>query len=368
MERSIKSQILNDLKDKMVFLAGPRQVGKTTLSKSLYKNMDYLNWDINEDRTRILDQQFRSAEIWIFDEIHKFKSWRNYLKGLYDKLGKEQKILVTGSARLDILRRGGDSLQGRYHFLRLMPLSFQELKMKTSEDAQNLFQLSGFPEPFFSQSKTKCDRWSRTYRETIIRQEVASNEQIIDLGNMEIVFNRLPDTVGGSLSINSIHEDSQISHKTLSKWIDALERLYGIFRISAYGPPKIKAIKKERKLYFYDWNAVNDKGGRFENFVAMHLLKWINFEQDVKGRNLELRFFRDKYGNELDFVILENNKPILLVEAKYSDAEITKGLKYMKKKFPSVRAMQVHLVGRKEYISADGIECVNVVKLLETLL
>lgn len=367
MERSLKKQVTKDLKEKMVFLAGPRQVGKTTLAKSLSYKLDYLNWDIEEDRTRILTKAYKPADLWIFDEIHKFKSWRNYLKGLYDKVGPRQKILVTGSAKLDILRKGGDSLQGRYHFLRLMPLTYKELKMSSVSEALTLFELSGFPEPFLAQSKTKCQRWSRNYRERIIRQEVATNEQIQDLGNMELLFQRLPETVGGTLSINSFQEDLQISHKTLSRWIDSLERLYALFRISPFGPPKIKAVKKERKLFFYDWNAISELGGRFENFVAVHLIKWIYFEQDVMGRDLELRFYRDKVGREVDFVVMENNKPLLFIEAKYSDAELGKGLKYLKKLYPSVRALQVHLMGKKNYINADGIEYLNVIELLNTL-
>ncbi len=367
MERYLKKQIQEDLKEKMVFLAGPRQVGKTTLAKSLYPKAEYLNWDIDEDRRRILAKTFSASKIWIFDEIHKYKTWRNYLKGLYDKNLQAQKILVTGSARLDILRKGGDSLQGRYHFLRLMPLTYRELNMSTIKDGITLFELSGFPEPFFSQSQTKCNRWSRAYRERIIRQEVASNELIQDLDNMELLYGRLPEVVGGTLSINSFSEDLQISHKTIAKWIDALERLYGLFRILPFGPPRIKAIKKERKVFFYDWNAVIDAGARFENFVAVHLLKWIYYEQDTKGRNLDLRFYRDKAQREVDFVILENNKPTILIEAKLGDAPISNGLKYLKGLFPQARALQVHIHGKKEYVNESGVEVLQVIRLLREL-
>ena len=368
MERHLKKQILEDLNSKMVFLAGPRQVGKTTLSKKLIKKADYLNWDIDEDRTRILSKEFKSSELWIFDEIHKYKNWRNYLKGLYDKVGKDQKILVTGSAKLDVLRKGGDSLQGRYHFLRLMPLSFKELGMKNQSDLETLFRLSGFPEPFFLNSVAACNRWSRSYRERIVRQEVASNEQFLDLGTIEIMFNRLPEIAGGVLSINSLCEDVQVAHKTMTKWILALERLYAVFRIAPFGPPKIKAVKKEQKLYFFDWNAIVDDGPRFENFVAVHLLKWIFYEQDTKGRNLELRFFRDKYDREVDFVVTENNKVILIVEAKLGDAEISKGLNYLKSIYPQAKAMQVHFKGRKDYTSEKGVRCMSVIHLLSELI
>lgn len=367
MERSLKPQIIEDLSEKMVFLAGPRQVGKTTLARSLSKKMDYLNWDIDEDRTRILNKSFHPAKLWVFDEIHKYKNWRNYLKGIYDQVGKKQKILVTGSAKLDLLRKGEDSLQGRYHFLRLFPLSFNELGMHTVQEAIYLYELSGFPEPFLTGSKAKCQRWSRSYRERLIRQEVASNELIQDLGTMELLMGRLPETVGGPLSINSFQEDLQVSHKTIAKWIDALERLYALFRISPFGPPKIKAIKKERKAYFFDWNIITEPGSRFENFVALHLLKWICYQQDVFGRNLDLRYYRDKAGREVDFIVIENNKPIMMIEAKYSDSSIAKGLIYLKSKYPQVRTMQVHLTGQKEYQTPNGIEVINVIHLLKDL-
>lgn len=367
MDRFLKQQIKSDLEDKMVFLAGPRQVGKTTLSKSIAKNHEYLNWDIDSHRSSILAKEFAKSDLLIFDEIHKYKSWRNYLKGIYDQLGEQQKILVTGSAKLDVLRKGGDSLQGRYHFLRLMPLTFSELKMKTSQDALELLNLSGFPEPFFAQSKAKADRWSRQYRERIVRQEVSSTELIQDLGNMEILYHRIPDLVGGTLSVNSLVEDIQISHKTISKWIDVFERLYSVFRIAPFGSPKIKALKKEQKIFLYDWNAIIDKGARFENFLAVHILKWIYYQQDCFGRNLDLRYYRDKQGREVDFVILENNKPIEFIEAKYGDDEISKGLIYLKSKFPHVKARQLHISGQKEYLSGHGIEVSNVVRYISQL-
>jgi predicted AAA+ superfamily ATPase len=368
MERFLKSQILDDLADKMVFLAGPRQVGKTTLSKNLLKNFDYLNWDIDEDRSRILLKEFKKSKLWIFDEIHKYKQWRNYLKGIFDKLGKQQKILVTGSAKLDVLRKGGDSLQGRYHFLRLLPLSFKELGMSNVKDVLHLYHLNGFPEPFLKGTKDYCNRWSRSYREKIIRQEVATAEQFLDLGTMEIMFHRLPEIASGLLSINSLAEDIQVTHKTLSKWLQSLERLYAVFRIAPFGPPKIKAIKKEQKLYFFDWNTLVDEGQRFENFLAVHLLKWIFHEQDTKGRNLDLRFYRDKAQREVDFVIIENNKPILFVEAKLADSEVSKGLKFLKTLYPTTRAIQVHLKGKKEYIDGNGLEVIHVIKLLNELI
>jgi uncharacterized protein len=368
MERILKEQIFKDLADyKMILLAGPRQVGKTTLAQSIYKSSDYMNWDIDEDRTRILGKEYRKAPLWIFDEIHKYQKWRNYLKGIYDKHGKNQKILVTGSAKLDVLRKGGDSLQGRYYFMRLMPLTCSELGIITQGDLMSLYNLSGFPEPFLKGSKANANRWSRFYRQRVVREEVSTNEQFVDLGTIEIMYNRLPELAGGTLSINSLAEDIQVSHRTLSKWLDSLERLYGIFRISPFGPPKIKAVKKLQKVFFFDWNAVSAPGSRFENMVAVHLLKWIFNEQDLNGRDLDLRYFRDKYDREVDFVITENGQPIHFIEAKLGDSEIPKGIRYLKSVYPKVRATLVHLKGKKDYISKDSIEHIPALKMFSEL-
>ncbi|MFV2055653.1 MAG: ATP-binding protein [Thiohalomonadales bacterium] len=368
MERTLSKQLRNDLSDyKMILLAGPRQVGKTTLAKSLYKTADYMNWDIDEDRTRILYKEFKKAPLWIFDEIHKYAKWRNYLKGIYDKTGHSQKILVTGSATLDTLRKGGDSLQGRYYFMRLMPLTFSELEMSTQKDVKTLYNLSGFPEPFLKGSKSHANRWSRFYRQRVVREEIASNEQFNDLATIEIMYNRLPDLAGGTLSINSLAEDIQVSNKTLGKWVDALERLYAIFRLSPFGGPKIKAVKKLQKVFFYDWNAVFAEGNRFENFIAVHLLKWIYYQQDIHGRDIDIRYYRDKYDREVDFVIVEHGQPLHFIEAKLSDSSVTKGLHYLKSKYPNTRATIVHLNGKKDFISKEGIEHMPAYKLLSTL-
>lgn len=351
----------------MVFLAGPRQVGKTTLAQSIFRDADYLNWDVDKDRTRILNKEFQSKELWIFDEIHKYKTWRNYLKGIYDEFKENQKILVIGSAKLDILRKGGDSLQGRYHFLRLHPLSYNEVQGKNQNDLKELFELGGFPEPFFGKSKTEANRWTREYRQTIVRQEIPSNELIQDLGNLELMVNRLPELVGSPLSINALREDLQISHRTISKWLDALERLYGLYRIPPFGQKMIKAVKKEQKMYLYDWNAIKEEGHRFENMIACHLLKWVHYEQDTQGRNLELRYYRDTEKREVDFVITEDNHPLVFIETKFSDSQVSDHLRYLKSKWPGVDAVQIYFEGTKEYVDGNGIHVMPAKKYLQSL-
>ncbi|MFH1727401.1 MAG: AAA family ATPase [Pseudomonadota bacterium] len=355
-ERYLKEQTQNDLEKKMVFIGGPRQVGKTTFALGLIENKKgYLNWDVPKDREKILKQELPDLNFLILDEIHKFKNWRNFLKGLFDKGYENKKYLIAGSAKLDYYRYSGDSLQGRYHYLRMFPLSFKELKMQNTADLLSLIELGGFPEPFFASSKIDSKRWSREYRTRLINEELNKLENIKDLSNLELLSIRLPELVGSPLSINSITTDIPVSNKTLANWINILERLYSIFRISPFGAPKIRAVKKEQKHYHFDWTLIKENGLRFENLVAVTLLKWVCFMQDSLGEEYELRYFRDIDGREVDFVILHDFKPIMFIETKWNDNEISKGLKYLKERFKDVKAFQVSAIGKKDYVSKQDI-------------
>ena len=365
MDRYIVKSVRNDLNHKMVFVAGPRQVGKTTLARQIVGVSGYLNWDVAGHRERILKGELPPSRILALDEIHKYRSWRNYIKGLYD--GGRKHILVTGSARLDFYRFGGDSLQGRYHFFRLHPLSVKEAGIHKTSDLMDLLELGGFPEPFLGGKAVNAKRWSRDYRTRLVREEITSLERVLDLGNIELLMLRLPECVGSPLSINSLCEDLQVSHKTVSNWIQILERLYALFRIPPFGSPKIRAVKKEAKHYHLDWSLVSNRPARFENMAACHLLKWCHFEQDTKGRELELRYFRDVDGREVDFVVTEDRKPMLLVECKWNDDPISPSLRYLKKRFPNADAWQIFAAGNKDYISLEGIRVAPAVKLLISL-
>jgi predicted AAA+ superfamily ATPase len=367
-KRYLSTQIRQDLTRKMVFVAGPRQVGKTTLALALPGASNaYLNWDVPEMRERILRDELPAGALWIFDEIHKYRRWRNYLKGLYDGRPEGQRILVTGSGRLDLYRFGGDSLQGRYHLLRLHPFSVAEQRIRDQDGFEQLLRLGGFPEPFLSGSDVQARRWSREYRTRLIREDVVSLEGIQDLGHLELLMIRLPELVGSPLSINALREDLQVSHKSVASWIQALERLYAVFRLAPFGAPRIRAVKKEQKHYHFDWSLVPEDPARFENLVASHLLKWVHFEQDARGRDLELRYFRDVDGREVDFVVTDREKPLLLVECKWADTAIDKGLRYLKAKFPSADAWQISASGTKDYQSTEGIRVAHALHLLQTL-
>ena len=366
--RYLTAALRGDLARKMAFVAGPRQVGKTTLALGLPgARAAYLNWDIARHRDRILRGELPAGALWIFDEIHKYRRWRNYLKGLYDGRPRGQRILVTGSGRLDLYRFGGDSLQGRYHLLRLHPFSVAELGMSRPAQLLDLLRLGGFPEPFLGGSETQARRWSREYRSLLVREEVVALERIQDLGHLELLMLRLPELVGSPLSVNALREDLQVSHKTVVNWIGALERLFVVFRLAPFGASRIRAVKKEQKHYHLDWTVVPGDAARFENLVACHLLKWVHFEQDTQGRDLELRYFRDIEGREVDFVVVEGRRPRLLVECKWGDAEVDRSLRYLKARFPEADAWQISATGTKDHQTPEGVRVAPAVRLLRTL-
>ncbi len=354
--RYLVPQILDDLKRKMVFVAGPRQTGKTTMALSLIKTKrGYLNWDIRAHRNLILQDEWPEVPFLVLDEIHKFRKWRNLLKGLFDQYREKMKILVTGSARLDYYRFGGDSLQGRYHLLRLHPLSAAELKLKTQSDFRDLLNLGGFPEPYYGASLIQARRWSQDYRGRLLEEDLRDLESVHDLGTLEQLMIRLPDLVGAPLSLNALREDLQINHHTISRWMEILERLYAIFRLSPLGAPQIRAVKKERKHYHFDWTLPPRPAQRFENLVAEHLKKWVDFEKDAHGRDMELRYFRDAQGREVDFVVVEKLKPLFFVECKWADEEIHPALRYAKTRFPQADFWQITAEGEKDFKTKDGI-------------
>jgi predicted AAA+ superfamily ATPase len=367
--RYLTAQVRQDLARKMVFLAGPRQVGKTTLARSLLgrRAEGYLNWDVPEHRERILRRELPPARLLVLDELHKYRSWRNWLKGLWDRPGARPRILVTGSARLDLYRHGGESLQGRYHLLRLHPFSVAELGLRSEGSLRDLLILGGFPEPWLGGSEVEARRWSREYRTRLVREEVASLERVQDLGNLELLMLRLPEVVGSPLSVNALREDLRLSHKTVAGWLAVLERLYAIFRLAPFGALRIRAVRKEQKHYHLDWSVVPSEPARFENLVAAHLLKWVHWEQDAGGREIDLRYFRDTDGREVDFVVVERRAPVLLVESKWGDAPVDRGLRYLKARFPDARAWQVSATGRKDYVTPEGIRVAPAATLLSTL-
>jgi uncharacterized protein len=356
--RYLQTAIEADLPEKMVFISGPRQVGKTTLALSLLGAMDarhpgYLSWDDVRARPRIRRGEMPAGErCVVLDEIHKYARWRSLVKGLFDTRAPGQSFIVTGSARLEVYRRGGDSLQGRFHPYRLHPLSLTEVG--GGRDAlEQLLRFGGFPEPFLKGSERHWRRWQRERLDRVVRDDVRDLERVREISLIETLIDALPSRVGSPLSVKSLREDLEVAHDTAERWITILENLFVCFRIAPFGAPRIRAVKKERKLYLWDWSMVEDEGARFENLIASHLLKLCHFLEDTEGFRLELRFLRDTDGREVDFVVLRDRKPWFAVECKTGDRGISAALRYFKARTAIPRWYQVHQ-GDKDVV-VDGV-------------
>jgi hypothetical protein len=356
--RALTATLRQDLTTKMVFLGGPRQVGKTTLAQGLIARYQdghpaYLNWDNPIQRKKILNQDWPAGQkLIVFDEIHKYKHWRNLVKGYYDTLKNTHQFLITGSARLDYYRRGGDSLLGRYYYHRLHPLSWPEVKNRFELD--QLLTYGGFPEPFLSQSPTGLKRWHAQRKERVVYSDIRDLENVKEISLIELLMDALAERVGSPLSRKSLAEDIQVAQQTVENWLCILDRVYYCFRIQPFGAPKIRAVKKEAKLYLWDWSEHEDAGKRWENFIASHLLKFCHHHEDNFGEKMELRFLRDTDKREVDFVVIKNRKPLFAVECKTGEKQVSPHLKYFCERTRIPKFYQVHL-GTKHQNITDQI-------------
>ncbi len=349
--RYLEPAITPVLPRKMVFIGGPRQVGKTTLALALVgKGADethpaYFNWDDPRAAACLRRLELPPGQpLLVLDEIHKYARWRNLVKGIYDTEKSRRRIVVTGSARLDYYRKGGDSLANRYRYFRLHPFSLRELSASpTKSDVAALLRFGGFPEPFLLQDEREHRIWQRDRVTRVVRDDLRDLEQVREISLVEQLVDLLPVRVGSPLSIKSLREDLEVDHKTVERWITILENLYLCFRISPFGAPKVRAVKKERKLYLWDWSMTPEGGARFENLVASQLLKYCHFVEDTEGHAMELRFLRDTDRREVDFVVLKDRKPLFAVECKSGERSLSPAIRYFAERTSIPRFFQVHL-------------------------
>ncbi len=349
---SIKSLAL--ARGKMAFISGPRQVGKTTLAKILLKPSKglYGNWDDLDFRRRWAKSP--KSIVWplpensrlILDEIHKAPRWKQNLKGLYDTLEKKLGIIVTGSARLDLYKKGSDSLMGRYLGFRLHPFSIGEiigtkplspvkveqllregLSLSSSKDYWNdLKAYGGFPEPLWGGSQKILRLWQKGRIDKIVREDIRDLGRIPEMGKMEMLISLLPERVASPLSLKSLGEDLEVSYDTAKRWTDYLKTLYYFFEVRPWSKRIARSLKKEKKIYLWDWSEVTDPGARFENMVASHLLKACHFWTDTGEGKFELFYLKTKDKREVDFLVIKDGNPWLPIECKLKDTSPTSHL------------------------------------------
>ena len=352
-----------DFGRQMRFVAGPRQVGKTTLARSFLDQHSmpktYYNWDIRKTRDAYRKDPYffetsvydfaGQAPLWIcFDEIHKMPKWKNILKDYFDKFEDNCRFIITGSARLDWFRKSGDSLAGRYFLFRLFPFSLSELsgqspldvheEMKAEEfierklskvsyetdSLKQLLNFSGFPEPCIKAKSAFHRRWQRDMIDRLVREDIRDLTRIIDVENVAAVMSLLPERIGSLLSLNAIREDVGISYTAIKNCISALQLCYAIFLVPPYSSSIARAIKKENKCYFFDWTRCRHESKRFENYIAVEIKSMIERWNDQGVGDFELFFVRTKEGKESDFLIVKNQMPWCLFEVKLKDRAIEK--------------------------------------------
>jgi predicted AAA+ superfamily ATPase len=372
MLRYLEESIKNDLREKIVLLSGPRQVGKTTLSKQLIDPFVYLSFDAAADRRLIADEAWdKTAGLVVFDELHKMKRWKTWLKGLYDTRGIPPGILVTGSARLDVLRKGGDSLAGRFHSYRLHPFTVKELAIPAGESPRaildRILETGGFPEPYLKGTEIDAARWRRSHVDSIVRQDLLDLENVRDLRSIEILIDLLKARVGAPTSFASLAGDLQVSIPTVRRWLEILENLCLIFPVRPYHRNIARAILKEPKYFFYDTGSVEgDRSARLENVVACALLRELHHLEDTTGARIGLYYLRDKEKREVDFLAVVNHHPVLMAEVKTGDDAFARPLYHFREALPGTRAVQVvYSLDRKK--EKDGVEMRPAAEFLATL-
>lgn len=372
MRRYLEDSIRKDLKEKIVILSGPRRVGKTTLARQLISPHAYLNYDSTKDRDIIRKEQWtRAVELVVFDELHKMKNWKSWIKGIYDTEGVRPALLVTGSARLETYRKEGDSLAGRFFAYRLHPLTVREIREFLDESPKdaldNLLKYGGFPEPYLKKNETEARRWRRTHVDTIIRGDLLDLEKVRDLRSMEILIELLRSRVGSGTSFSALAEDLQVSIHTVKHWLQILENLCVVFSVRPYHRRIARSLLKEPKYYFYDSGAVeSDLSAKLENVVATALLREIHYLEDTTGRRMSLHYLRDKEKHEVDFLVVADGKPTLLVEVKTSDDNFSKSLFRFHKYFMDAQAVQAVFELRREKFS-QGVTMLPVHEFLDKL-
>ena len=369
-DREFTENRRRDLGRKLVVLTGARQAGKTTLARQLMSGFEpsqYLNWDVPADRQLIAQHAWSpKAKLLVFDEIHKMRDWKSFLKGAWDGRTKGQAMLVTGSARMETFRQGGESLAGRYHAWRLHPFSVRELMathgVSAGQALARLLERGGFPEPCLTELATDADRWRAQYATDLVREDVLDFSRVHEVRALQLLFNLLRERVGSPLKVSNLAQALQISPTTAARYIEILEALYIVFRVTPWHRDVARSLLKESKIYFLDTGLVNgDEGLKLENAVAAMLLKHCHYRQDAEGKPITLHTIRDKERHEIDFVLAEGDTVTDLVEVKLNDPSPSAYLHRMAERFAPARAVQVVAElrqpaqhGRVEVASADG--------------
>ncbi|MBY0463063.1 MAG: ATP-binding protein [Alphaproteobacteria bacterium] len=369
MERFLSKFIVRDSEKKIILLSGPRQSGKTTLTKQLFKKFDYFNFDLAEDRESLFKKRWdRNADCILFDEIHKMRDWKRWLKGIYDTEGNKPRLIVTGSANLDAFQKVGDSLAGRYFSYRLHPIDIKEgvsfWNKNVDEVFKRLMDCGGFPEPFLEGNLDFYRRWQKSHLDVILRQDFLDLYSVRTIRLLELLIDLLKPRVSSATSYANLANDLQVDSKTIKSWLEMLENIYAVFKITPYHNNIARSLLKEPKYYFYDIGRVVDIGARLENLVACCLLKEIHYVEDIYGHRGHLHYLRTKDGKEIDFLIVIDDRPILCIEVKNADDKPAPSFDHFEKFLKNIPRIQLVANLKREFTTENGIQVCHLANFL----
>lgn len=359
----------------MAFVSGPRQVGKTTVCRG--QAHAYVNWDDVDHRELILagprrlvdafglDRLSDNRPVILFDELHKFPRWKQFLKGFYDSYAEQVRITVTGSSLLTVYRRGGDSLMGRYFQYRMHPFSVAETSAQglpgaglvrapvPIDDAQftALWHHGGFPEPFLRRDDRFTRRWQSLRSAQLVREEVRDLTQVQHLDQLEMLVRLLNARSAEQLVYGNVAKLVRVAPDTLRRWVATLCDLHLGFLVRPWFNNVSRSLRKEPKWFLRDWSLVQDEGQRAETFIACHLLKAVEGWNDLGLGSFELGYVRDKERHEVDFLVARDGNPWLLVEAKHGDHDMNPSLERYQRSLNVPHAFQV--VVDADFVDSD---------------
>ncbi|HEY9168493.1 MAG TPA: ATP-binding protein [Lutibacter sp.] len=342
-----KEIILLAAQFKAVAVIGPRQSGKTTLVRHIFKNKAYVNFENPDVRLYALEDPRGFLANYpngaVLDEAQRVPELFSYLQQILDESAVNGMFIITGSNNFLLQESISQSLAGRLGYLHLLPLTLNEIKIIDKESSSNEIIFKGFYPSLYS-DEIGTTLWYANYIRTYIERDVRLLKNITNLVTFERFVKLCAGRIGQLLNMNSLAVEVGVDTKTIGAWIGILETSFVLFRLQPHHKNFNKRVVKMPKLYFYDTGLASAllgvqnsdqlelhpfKGALFENMVIVDLLK----TRFNKAKTNNLYFWRDNTGNEIDLLIDKGLEmiPIEIKSGQTITNDYFKGLLYWNK-------------------------------------